>query len=147
MILSMWMIHNCWCAEEMLFVFKSVVEQVTAIIRKLTKQKDLRDLDEQDLTRFCNHDIILTNEDDVKRVLPDILGQALARAWVDKRFLDAFIHHPIEILERGGVYLPSSFSIVFEKEDQSRPKVTIYTVTEKNMKKVLELKLILVAEQ
>ena len=131
----------------MLFVFNALVEKVTVIIRKLIKKKDLRDLDAQDLTRFCDHDIILTDEDDVKRVLPDILGQALARAWVDKRFLDAFIHHPIEILERGGVYLPSSIQIVFEKEDQSRPKVTIYNVAGNNMKKVLELKLILVAER
>ena len=131
----------------MLVVFNALVEQVTVIIRKLIKKKDLRDLDAQDLTRFCDHDIILTDEDDVKRVLPDILGQALARAWVDKRFLDAFIHHPIEILERGGVYLPSSIQIVFEKEDQSRPKVTIYNVAGNNMKKVLELKLILVAER
>lgn len=141
------MIHNCWCVKAMLFIVKALVERVSVTIRNLAKKKDLRDLDEQDLTRFSDHDIILTDEDDVKRVLPDILGQALARAWVDKRFLDAFINHPVEILERGGVYLPSSIQIVFEKADQTRPKVTIYRVMGDNMKKVLELKLILVAER
>lgn len=141
------MFHNCWCVIEMLFIVKALVERVSVSIQNLTKKKDLRDLDKQDLTRFSEHDIILTDEDDVKRVLPDILGQALARAWVDKRFLDAFINHPVEILERGGVYLPSSIQIVFEKEDQARPKVTIYRTMGDNMKKVLELKLILVAER
>jgi hypothetical protein len=123
------------------------VKQVTASIRGLVKKQDLSYLDNQDLTRFCDHDIILTDEDDVKRVLPDVLGQALARAWVDKRFLEAFVNHPVEILERGGVYLPSSIKIVFEKEEQTRPKVTIYRIMDDKMKKVLELKLILVAEQ
>jgi hypothetical protein len=131
----------------MLFIFKGLVKQVTANIRSLLKKQDLSYLDDQDLTRFCDHDIILTNEDEVKRVLPDVLGQALARAWVDKRFLEAFVNHPVEILERGGVYLPSFIKIVFEKEEQTRPKVTIYRIMDDKMKKVLELKLILVAER
>lgn len=118
-----------------------------ANIRSLVKKQDLSYLDNQDLTRFSEHDIILTNEDDIKRVLPDVLGQALARAWVDKRFLEAFVNHPVEILERGGVYLPSFIKIVFEKEEQTRPKVTIYRIMDDKMKKVLELKLILVAER
>ena len=147
MVLYVRVAHNFWCVKAMILILKGIAVRIITTIRGFMRKQKLRDLEDQDLSRFCDHDIILRNEADVKRLLPDILGQALARAWVDKRFLDAFIHHPIEILERGGVYLPSSFSIVFEKEDQSRPKVTIYTVTEKNMKKVLELKLILVAEQ
>ena len=131
----------------MLFIFKGLVRQLTANIRSLLKKQDLNYLDDQDLTRFCDHDIILTDEDEVKRVLPDVLGQALARAWVDKRFLEAFVNHPVEILERGGVYLPSFIKIVFEKEEQTRPKVTIYRIMDDKMKKVLELKLILVAER
>ena len=131
----------------MLFFFKGLVKQMIANIRSLVKKQDLSYLDNQDLTRFSEHDIILTNEDDIKRVLPDVLGQALARAWVDKRFLEAFVNHPVEILERGGVYLPSFIKIVFEKEEQTRPKVTIYRIMDDKMKKVLELKLILVAER
>lgn len=121
--------------------------RIVATIRGFIRKKKLRDLADQDLTRFCDHDIIIKDEADVKRLLPDILGQALARAWVDKRFLEAFINYPVEILERSGIYLPSSIKIVFEKEDQSRPKVTIYSVVGNNMKKVLELKLILVAQR
>ena len=147
MILKTSVVHNCWCFQAMLFIFKGLVRQLTANIRSLLKKQDLNYLDDQDLTRFCDHDIILTDEDEVKRVLPDVLGQALARAWVDKRFLEAFVNHPVEILERGGVYLPSFIKIVFEKEEQTRPKVTIYRIMDDKMKKVLELKLILVAER
>jgi len=131
----------------MILIFKGIAVRIITTIRGFMRKQKLRDLEDQDLSRFCDHDIILRNEADVKRLLPDILGQALARAWVDKRFLEAFTNHPVEILERGGIYLPRSIQIVFEKEDQSRPKVTIYSVTGNNMKKVLELKLILVAER
>ena len=75
------------------------------------------------------------------------MGQALARTWIDKRFLDAFYKYPIEILERGGVYLPDSVSVEVKKENNQRPKVIVYE-TEKNKKrKLLELKLVMVAEQ
>jgi len=79
--------------------------------------------------------------------LPDILGQALARAWIDKRFLEAFINYPVEILERGGVFLPSTICVEFEKKDTARPKVTVYETSNGRKQKLLELKLILVAEQ
>ena len=51
---------------------------------------DLDYLDNQDLSRFSEQDIILESEADIQKYLPDVLGQALARTWIDKRFLDAF---------------------------------------------------------
>ena len=110
------------------------------------RSKNLNYLDEQDLTRFSEQDIILETEHDIKTYLPDVLGQALARTWVDKRFLDAFFEYPNEILERGGVYLPDRIQIEFIKEEKSRPKVTVFEKTKNGRKKVLELKLIMVAE-
>ena len=75
------------------------------------------------------------------------MGQALARTWIDKRFLDAFYTYPIEILERGGVYLPETVSVEFKKEKDQRPKVIVYENKQKNKRKLLELKLIMVAEK
>ena len=104
-------------------------------------------LDDQDLSRFSEQDIILESENQIQQYLPEVLGQALARTWIDKRFLDAFYKYPVEILERGGVYLPDRVSVEFQKEDNQRPKVIVYE-TEKNKKrKLLELKLVMVAEQ
>jgi hypothetical protein len=104
-------------------------------------------LDDQDLSRFSEQDLILETDTDIQKYLPDVLGQALARTWVDKRFLDAFFNYPIEILERGGVYLPEKIQLEFSKEEKSRPKVTVFERTKEGRKKVLELKLIMVAEK
>ena len=108
---------------------------------------NLEYLDNQDLSRFSEQDIILESEADIQKYLPDVLGQALARTWIDKRFLDAFFNYPVEILERGGVYLPEKIQLEFIKEDKSRPKVTVFEKTKNGRKKILELKLIMVAEQ
>jgi len=111
------------------------------------RSKNLDYLDDQDLSRFSEQDIILETENDIKTYLPDVLGQALARTCVDQRFLEAFFEYPNEILERGGVYLPDRIELEFIKEEKSRPKVTVFEKTRNGRKKLLELKLIMVAER
>ena len=108
---------------------------------------DLDYLDNQDLSRFSEQDIILETEDQIQEFLPEVLGQALARTWIDKRFLEAFYEFPEEILERGGVYLPDHISVEFMKKNKSRPKVVVYENGHKKRRKILELKLIMVAEE
>jgi hypothetical protein len=129
---------------------------ISSIINKLLDFKNsflgrrpaiLDNLDDQDLSRFSEQDLILETDTDIQKYLPDVLGQALARTWVDKRFLDAFFNYPVEILERGGVYLPEKIQLEFSKEEKSRPKVTVFEKTNEGRKKVLELKLIMVAEK
>ena len=104
-------------------------------------------IDDQDLSRFSQEDIILETTEQIKDFLPEVLGQALARTWIDKRFLDAFYQYPVEVLERGGVYLPNSVSVEFKKEKDQRPKVIVYENDKKSKRKMLELKLVMVAEQ
>ena len=113
----------------------------------LSRKPDLDYLDQQDLSRFSEQDIVLESEQQIQKYLPEVLGQALARTWIDKRFLDAFYEYPVEVLERGGVYLPSSVSVEFKKEKDQRPKVIVYENEKKSKRKLLELKLIMVAEQ
>ena len=113
----------------------------------LSRKPNLDYLDEQDLSRFSEQDIILESEKQIQKYLPEVLGQALARTWIDKRFLDAFYEYPVEVLERGGVYLPSSVSVEFKKEKDQRPKVIVYENDQKSKRKLLELKLVMVAEQ
>ena len=130
-------------------VLSSIKNNFLAITKLLGMRKavNLDYLDKQDLSRFSEQDIILETEDDIQKYLPDVLGQALARTWIDKRFLDAFFEYPVEILERGGVYLPETILLEFVKEEKSRPKVTVFEKTRNGRKKILELKLIMVAEQ
>lgn len=120
---------------------------ISTLFQNKSKLKKLDYLDDQDLTRFNEQDIILENEEQIQEFLPEVLGQALARTWVDKRFLDAFNNFPIEILERGGVYLPDHISVEFIKEAKTRPRVVVYENTNKTKRKLLELKLIMVAEK
>lgn len=129
-------------------VLQKIQNSLKKLIEKAGFRKpDLNYLDDQDLSRFSEQDIILENENQIQKYLPEVLGQALARTWIDKRFLDAFYQYPIEILERGGVYLPDRVSVEFKKEKNQRPRVIVYE-TEKNKKrKLLELKLVMVAEQ
>ena len=102
-------------------VFQKIQNSLKKLIEKVGFRKpDLNYLDDQDLSRFSEQDIILENENQIQKYLPEVLGQALARTWIDKRFLDAFYQYPIEILERGGVYLPDRVSVEFKKEKNQR---------------------------
>ena len=129
-------------------MFEKLQKGLSQIRRKILARKpDLEYLDQQDLSRFSEQDIILESENQIQQYLPEVLGQALARTWIDKRFLDAFYKYPVEILERGGVYLPDRVSVEFQKEDNQRPKVIVYETDKNKKRKLLELKLVMVAEQ
>ena len=128
-------------------MFDIVKNKIRSILKKRSQSRPVLDyLDEQDLSRFSDQDIVLETEDQIQEFLPEVLGQALARTWIDKRFLEAFYEYPEEILERGGVYLPDHISVEFMKKDKSRPKVVVYENGNKK-RKILELKLIMVAEE
>ena len=129
-------------------MFEIIKEKIGSIFKGRPQSRPVLDyLDEQDLSRFSEQDIILETEDQIQEFLPEVLGQALARTWIDKRFLEAFYAYPEEILERGGVYLPDHISVEFMKKDKSRPKVVVYENGHKKRRKILELKLIMVAEE
>jgi hypothetical protein len=136
-----------WLSED-ISLFDIIKNKIGSIFaRKAEKQPVLDYLDEQDLSRFSEQDIILETEDQIQEFLPEVLGQALARTWIDNRFLDAFYKFPVEVLERGGIYLPEHISVEFKKEQKSRPKVIVYENSNNKRRKILELKLIMVAEE
>jgi len=136
-----------WLSED-IRLFEIVKKKIGSIFNKRSQSRPVLDyLDEQDLSRFSDQDIVLETEDQIQEFLPEVLGQALARTWIDKRFLEAFYEYPEEILERGGVFLPDHISVEFMKKDKSRPKVVVYENGNKKRRKILELKLIMVAEE
>ena len=128
-------------------MFEMIRHRIGSIINRVGRAQPALDyLDEQDLSRFSEQDIILETEDQIQEFLPEVLGQALARTWIDQRFLEAFYKFPVEVLERGGIYLPDHISVEFKKEEKSRPKVIVYENRENKRRKLLELKLVMVAE-
>lgn len=96
---------------------------------------------------LVRHETHLRNRDQVERYLPDILGRALARIWIDPGFRDRFAAHPVATLAEYGVFLPDSIEIDFVTEGTSRPQVVVYERPLRALprKRLLYLQLILTA--
>ena len=68
----------------------------------------------------------LKSREDVRDLLPDILGKVLARVWLDSNFHREFSLDPQKTLEVNGVFLPANMSIEFQKKDTDRPRVVVF---------------------
>lgn len=61
----------------------------------------------------------------VEKFLPDILGRALARSWIDRAFRAAFVADPVRTLAAHRIRLPASIRINVVTEGQTRPMVVV----------------------
>ncbi len=61
----------------------------------------------------------------VEKFLPDILGRALARCWIDRVFRAAFLADPVRTLSVHRIRLPASIRIHVVTEGQTRPMVVV----------------------
>ena len=88
-----------------------------------------------------------TGRDDVREFLPEILGKALARTWIDIDFHKAFDSDPSGTLETHGVYLPENMSIEFQRQNANRPRIVVYEQrpNSKFKMRVLYLQLVMMA--
>ncbi len=68
----------------------------------------------------------LRDTDQVKAYLPDILGRALARIWIDRVFRDRFAADPIGTMADYNVFLPEAIDVEFETEGVTRPRIVVY---------------------
>ena len=62
----------------------------------------------------------------VERHLPEILGRALARAWIDADFSTALRSDPKGLLAHYNVYLPTTVSIEIETTETQRQRIVVY---------------------
>ncbi len=87
------------------------------------------------------------SKEDVRNLLPDILGKVLARVWIDPVFHKSFSTDPQGTLEKGGVFLPDTMSIEFQKAESDRPRIVVYEkkVNSKFRLRVLYLQLVMMA--
>jgi hypothetical protein len=92
-------------------------------------------------------DIALHDREEVCKYLPEILGRALARIWIDPVFYADFSADPKACLEREGVGLPDAMSIEFSKANADRPKIIVYETApgSRFKKRLLYLQLVMMA--
>jgi hypothetical protein len=88
-----------------------------------------------------------TDREDVREFLPDILGKALARTWIDADFRTAFDNDPCGTLESHGVFLPENMLIEFQRQNADRPRIVVYEQrpNSKFKARVLYLQLVMMA--
>tara|TARA_S200000501_G_C20255870_1_gene496382 strand:- start:21 stop:407 length:387 start_codon:yes stop_codon:yes gene_type:complete len=96
---------------------------------------------------LVDDELRLKDREQVRKLLPDILGRVLARIWIDPNFHLSFATDPKGTLEKNGVFIPSEMYLDFEKPDSDRPKIVVYE--KKNNSKfklrILYLQLVMMA--
>jgi len=76
--------------------------------------------------QLVNKSVRLGSRDEVRNLLPDILGKVLARVWLDSSFHHDFSRDPQKTLEKNGVFLPENMSIEFQKQNTDRPRIVVF---------------------
>ena len=76
--------------------------------------------------QLVNGNLRLESREEVRNLLPDILGKVLARVWLDSSFHNDFSRDPQKTLESNGVFLPESMSIEFQKQNTDRPRIVVF---------------------
>lgn len=76
--------------------------------------------------KLVDHDITFLDRETVKQKLPEILGRALARSWIDERYKEYLEKDLKGTLASGGVILPDEYDCVFEKNGTQRAKIVVY---------------------
>ena len=70
--------------------------------------------------------LTLHSREEVRNLLPDILGKVLARVWLDSNFHTEFSRNPQRTLEINGVFLPDNMTIEFQKQNTDRPRIVVF---------------------
>ena len=76
--------------------------------------------------QLVNGNLRLESREDVRNLLPDILGKVLARVWLDSNFHREFSQDPQKTLECNGVFLPENMSLEFQKQNTDRPRIVVF---------------------
>lgn len=92
--------------------------------------------------------IRMADRDAVERHLPDILGRALARSWIDAEFRARFTLDPVGTLAAYGIGLPPDITIETGTTETQRPRLIVYERERFGRKRrLLAVQLVLTAGQ
>ena len=75
---------------------------------------------------IASESVKFESREEVRNLLPDILGKVLARVWLDSSFHHDFSRDPQKTLEKNGVFLPENMSIEFQKQNTDRPRIVVF---------------------
>jgi len=82
----------------------------------------------------------------VERHLPEILGRALARSWIDREFCAALMADPKGLLARYDVFLPDSVRIEVETSATQRQRIVVHeTRPDGTARRLMYLQLVMMA--
>ena len=97
--------------------------------------------------KLVDEDIDLNTRAEVKSQLPDILGRALARSWVDEEYksqLQKCVHTTLAL---GGVAIPDDYICEYETTSGQRAKIVVFEQTGRLKLRVCSLSLTMVASR
>lgn len=95
--------------------------------------------------KLVDEDIKLDTRQQVKDQLPDILGRALARSWVDNHYKSQLAECVHSTLASGGVQIPEDYICEYETTSGQRAKIVVFEKTGKLKLRVCGLSLTMVA--
>lgn len=82
----------------------------------------------------------------VERHLPEILGRALARAWIDTGFSETLRADPKGLLAHYNVFLPTTVSLEIETTETQRQRIVVYENRQnEDRRRVMYLQLVMLA--
>ena len=102
---------------------------------------------QSDKFELVQEEVILHTREEVRNQLPDILGRALARIWIDPDFHARFASDPKTELARHGVLMPENMSIEYTASNSDRPKIVVFEMAtgSKFRMRVFYLQLVMMA--
>ena len=84
----------------------------------------------------------------VERHLPEILGRALARSWIDNEFSAALMADPKALLARYDVFLPESVRISVETSATQRQRIVVHEIQpDGSLRRLMYLQLVMMASK
>lgn len=123
-----------------------VISRLPALTRSRAEPEPPQAAVQQDFD-LVQQETHLRNRSQVERFLPDILGRALARIWIDPVFRDRFATDPKGTLSAYGVHLPDTIHIDFVTQGTLRPQVVVMEQTRPDAprRRLLYLQLVMMA--
>lgn len=94
---------------------------------------------------LVDHETRLVDRAQIERHLPDIMGRALARAWIDPVFRKALVDDPKATLACCRLHLPDSIGIEVQDAPGKRPMVIVSELVQPRPRRILYLQLVMVA--
>jgi len=79
--------------------------------------------------KLVEEDVVMLDRETVKQQLPDILGRALARSWIDPVYKDQLQRDIKSTLAAGGVTIPEDYERALEQTTGQRAKIVVYETT------------------